>query len=78
MSDCTTCARDFLIPIAAIAGFKRNTDVTATVYPKKDWLGSHQCISMRRECHTTVPWNTLVSLLNGKVGDVGNVTVETE
>lgn len=36
MPDCIGCARDFLIPLAAIAGFKRNADGTATVYPKKD------------------------------------------
>lgn len=75
MPDCVSCARDYLIPLNAIAGFKRNADGTATVYPKKDWLGTHHCIGNQRECHTTVPWAALVSVLKGAVGNVGNVTV---
>ena len=73
--DCSTCARDYMIPLHAVAGFRRNLDGTATVYPKKDWIGSHHCISDNRECHTTASWAVLVALLNGAVGNMGDVTV---
>ena len=76
--DCVNCGRDFLIPISGIAGFQKDPTGNVVVYPKKDWIGTHECISGGRKFHTSTSWADLVTALNGSVSSVVNVSVVQE
>ncbi len=81
---CTTCARDFIIPINAIEGVFRTSDDKAEIGIKN----SHFCWDPiclgpngprpnegNRYIKTDAAWATVVTALDGKVENIGNITM---
>ena len=70
---CATCPRDFVIPVSQLGVIAKNGKGTAVI-SAYDWNILHPCCGEQlRSIRVLMPFDKFVSLLDGKVEDVGSV-----